>query len=267
MIRRNESATSSLRPPKPIFERIKIPLILLAYIGISEWADPFPFNVSLPARIAVAVFLLFALREFHHARLEVDEDWVRRTARADASVRKRASRISRQTWLKIQRVGMWVAGAYALGMVINTLTDRCDTAVQCTVLAPKMAMENLPQLLQFAIYISLTLFQLAIMFYAMVKVGSFKLVMPGTVGVTFDDVWGQDEAKQKVKEQVQLLEDSDDVEKSGGYMPKGLLLYGPPGTGKGQPVSADVATPSGFRKMGELLPGDFVIGSDGRPTR
>src|SRR3972149_70973 len=102
--RRSES-TTTLRPPKPVFDRIKIPLILLAYSGISEWADPFPFNVSLPARIAVAVFLLFALREFHHARLEVDEDWVRRTARADASVRKRASRISRQTVQKIGCVG------------------------------------------------------------------------------------------------------------------------------------------------------------------
>jgi ATP-dependent Zn protease len=56
--------------------------------------------------------------------------------------------------------------------------------------------------------------------------------MPGTVNVSFDDVWGQDEAKQKVKEQVALLEDSEHIEAAGGYMPKGLLLYGPPGTGK-----------------------------------
>jgi ATP-dependent Zn protease len=221
-----------LRVPKPTFDRIKIPLILLAFIGISEWADPFPFNVSLPARVAVALFLLFALREFHHARLEVDEEWVKKTARVDASLRKRASRVSRQTWLKFQRVGMWVAGAYALGLILNVTTDRCDSAVQCAVLAPKMAIENLPQFIQFAIYMSMAMAQLAIMFYAMVKVGSFKLVMPGTVDVTFDDVWGQDDAVKKVKEQVQLLEDSDAVEKAGGFMPKGLLLYGPPGTGK-----------------------------------
>ncbi len=222
----------NLRPPKPVFERIKIPLILLAYIGISEWADPFPFYVSLPARLAVTVFLLFALREFHHARLEVDEGWADRTSRVDASVRRHASRVSRHTWLKVQRVVIWVVCAYVFGMVINVLTDRCDSAAQCTILAPRMAIENLPQFLQFAVFVSLTLFQLAIMFYAMVKVGSYKLVMPGTVGTTFDDVWGQDEAKAKVMEQVQLLEDSEAVEGAGGYMPKGLLLYGPPGTGK-----------------------------------
>lgn len=222
----------ALRTPKPMFERVKIPLILIAFIAISEWADPFPFNVSLPARVAVALFLLFAIREFHHARLEVDEDWVRKTERVEGGIRKRASRISRQTWLKYQRVAMWVVGAYALGMVLNVLTDRCDSAAQCTVLAPKMAIENLPQFIQFALYIALGMAQLGVMFYAMVKVGSFKLVMPGTVEVEFDDVWGQDEAVKKVKEQVQLLEDSDDVEAAGGYMPKGLLLYGPPGTGK-----------------------------------
>jgi ATP-dependent Zn protease len=100
------------------------------------------------------------------------------------------------------------------------------------VLAPRMAIENLPMFIQFAVMVSLTLFQLGIMFYAMVKVGSYKIVMPGTVGVSFDDVWGQDDAVRKVKEQVALLEDSDDIEAAGGYMPKGLLLYGPPGTGK-----------------------------------
>src|SRR3990167_5892395 len=226
------SASAKLRTPKPVFERIKIPLILLAYIGISEWADPFPFYVSLPARIAVAVFLLFALREFHHARLEVDEGWAEKTARVDASVRRHASRVSRRTWLKVQRVVIWVVCAYAFGMVLNVLTDRCDSAAQCAVLAPRLAVENLPQFLQFAVFVSLTLFQLAIMFYAMVKVGSYKLIMPGTVSTTFDDVWGQDEAKAKVMEQVKLLEDSGAVEAAGGYMPKGLLLYGPPGTGK-----------------------------------
>jgi ATP-dependent Zn protease len=117
-------------------------------------------------------------------------------------------------------------------MMVNALTTRCSSAVQCVILAPRLAVENLPMFIQFAVMVALTLFQLGIMFYAMVKVGSYKVVMPGTVNVTFDDVWGQDDAKHKVMEQVKLLEDSDDIEAAGGYMPKGLLLYGPPGTGK-----------------------------------
>jgi phosphate starvation-inducible protein PhoH and related proteins len=36
--------------------------------------------------------------------------------------------------------------------------------------------------------------------------------------------------------------------------------------GRAQPVFAKVLTPNGFRSIGELRVGDFVIGSDGRPT-
>ncbi len=164
--------------------------------------------------------------------MEIDPEWVQRAKGAENKFRSQAGRVSSQTWLRIQRVATWAVCIYAFGMMLNTMTDRCDTATQCAVLAPRMAVENLPAFVQYMVFVSLTLFQLAIMFYAMVKVGSYKVVMPGTVGVTFDDVWGQDEAKQKVKEQVQLLEDSEEVEGKGGYMPKGLLLYGPPGTGK-----------------------------------
>ena len=221
-----------MKPPKPLFDRFKIPLILLAYIGVSEWADPFPFHNSFPARLAVLVLVLFVLREIHHSRLEVDSGWVEKTKRAEGRLRERAGKVSKRTWLRIYRVVTWVVTAYVFGAVLNMLTDRCDSAVQCAVLAPRMAIENIPVFLQFAVFVSLTLFQLGIMFYAMVKVGSYKVVMPGTIGVTFDDVWGQDEAKAKVLEQVKLLEDSDAVERSGGFMPKGLLLYGPPGTGK-----------------------------------
>src|SRR5206468_10753248 len=37
--------------------------------------------------------------------------------------------------------------------------------------------------------------------------------------------------------------------------------------GRAQPLTSPVLTPSGFRPIGSLLPGDEVIGSDGRATR
>lgn len=215
-----------------MFERLKLPLIIVGYIVLSEWSTPFPFYASMPARLAVIALILLVFREFHHARMEVDEGWVRKADKADAIARKHAQRISKQTQLKLQRIATWALTLYAFGMLLNTMTTRCDSPVQCVVLAPRMTIENLPQFIQFAVMIALTLFQIAIMFYAMVKVGSYKVVQPGTVGVSFDDVWGQDKAKQKVMEQVALLDDSETIEKSGGFMPKGLLLYGPPGTGK-----------------------------------
>src|SRR5262249_39348727 len=36
--------------------------------------------------------------------------------------------------------------------------------------------------------------------------------------------------------------------------------------GRAQPLDSSLMTPSGWRKMGEIKVGDFVIGSDGKPT-
>ncbi len=48
----------------------------------------------------------------------------------------------------------------------------------------------------------------------------------------FSDVWGQDHVVERVKESIVFLENPDEIERKGGYVPSGLLLWGPPGTGK-----------------------------------
>ena len=50
--------------------------------------------------------------------------------------------------------------------------------------------------------------------------------------VTFDDVAGEDEAKEEVSEIVAFLKDPGKFTKLGGRIPRGVLLVGPPGTGK-----------------------------------
>lgn len=52
------------------------------------------------------------------------------------------------------------------------------------------------------------------------------------IHVTFNDVAGQDEAKQEVQEIVKFLKDPSKYTELGGKIPKGALLVGPPGTGK-----------------------------------
>ncbi|ULQ59953.1 ATP-dependent zinc metalloprotease FtsH [Brucepastera parasyntrophica] len=51
-------------------------------------------------------------------------------------------------------------------------------------------------------------------------------------GVTFDDVAGQDEAKESLSEMVDFLHSPEKYSKIGAKQPKGALLVGPPGTGK-----------------------------------
>ncbi len=50
--------------------------------------------------------------------------------------------------------------------------------------------------------------------------------------VTFDDVAGNDEAKEELRETIEFLKNPQKIQRLGGRMPKGVLLVGPPGTGK-----------------------------------
>jgi cell division protease FtsH len=59
-----------------------------------------------------------------------------------------------------------------------------------------------------------------------------RIVAQTDVGVTFDDVAGQDEAKQELQEILEFLRSPDKFTRLGAKVPKGVLLVGPPGTGK-----------------------------------
>ena len=51
-------------------------------------------------------------------------------------------------------------------------------------------------------------------------------------GITFQDVAGQDEAKESLQEVVEFLHNPETYTRIGAKLPKGALLVGPPGTGK-----------------------------------
>ena len=56
--------------------------------------------------------------------------------------------------------------------------------------------------------------------------------MEKKTGVTFEDVAGQEEAKESLKEIVDFLHSPEKYKEIGAKQPKGALLVGPPGTGK-----------------------------------
>ena len=59
-----------------------------------------------------------------------------------------------------------------------------------------------------------------------------KVYMEKKTGVTFQDVAGQDEAKESLQEIIDFLHNPLKYTEIGAKLPKGALLVGPPGTGK-----------------------------------
>lgn len=59
-----------------------------------------------------------------------------------------------------------------------------------------------------------------------------KIYVKSSEGIHFNDVAGEDEAKDNLKEIVDYLHNPAKYKEIGASMPKGVLLVGPPGTGK-----------------------------------
>ena len=59
-----------------------------------------------------------------------------------------------------------------------------------------------------------------------------RIYVEAQTGISFDDVAGQDEAKEALSEVVDFLHNPAKYREIGAKIPKGVLLVGPPGTGK-----------------------------------
>ena len=59
-----------------------------------------------------------------------------------------------------------------------------------------------------------------------------KVYVESTTGITFNDVAGEDEAKELLTEIVDFLHNPKKYQEIGAICPKGALIVGPPGTGK-----------------------------------
>jgi len=103
---------------------------------------------------------------------------------------------------------------------------------------------------------------------------------PGSKALTADDFpmiapVVEEPAKAPAKSGLISLADLTSRPLNGaGYVVKGLLqrqeyamIYGAPGEGKAQPLDEPVLTPDGWRPMGSIKPGGYVIGSAGVPVQ
>ena len=76
-------------------------------------------------------------------------------------------------------------------------------------------------------------------------------------------MWGQDHVVDRVKENIVFLENPDEIEAKGGYVPGGILLWGPPGTGKtlmAEAVAGETGKPYVFVDPGAFINMFFGVG-------
>ena len=131
--------------------------------------------------------------------------------------------------LPIRRVKWVVAivfGAIILGRILDTspFTAYFD--------ALSKAIEAAPVIAQAAIFLLFWIgFQFLLMFYFMTR-GGVETFFPDDITTRFSDVWGQDQVKHKIRENLLFLDNPEVIEQKGGYVPSGILLWGPPGAGK-----------------------------------
>ena len=86
--------------------------------------------------------------------------------------------------------------------------------------------------------------------------GGVDVYYPDDIKTRFTDVWGQDHVLERVKENILFLENPEQIEARGGYVPGGILLWGPPGTGKtlmAEAVAGETGKPYVF-----VDPGAFI---------
>ena len=131
---------------------------------------------------------------------------------------------------------------YYTGLVNDeTLVEKLKKGgVQFKAEVPDTAGSLIPELVITVVPIILMVLLFAFFMKRMTKGGGMmgigksnaKMYMEKQTGVTFQNVAGQDEAKESLQEVVDFLHNPEKYSGIGAKLPKGALLVGPPGTGK-----------------------------------
>lgn len=222
----------NVRPSTHWSERIRVITYLLIYTIFAEYTSPEPFIQSRFGIIVYFLLVTYIFKEVWRYREENSPRSYKRAERIRDNIALKRSGLSDFAKYRIQRLGRFLFVMYSMGWLIDGATDRCTGAVQCAFIFPKLITENLPDIMMFGVRLAMSMASLFIMMYIMAKMDLYTTILPDSVKTRFADVYGQDKAVARVKENLNMLDHPDVIEAKGGYMPGGILLTGPPGTGK-----------------------------------
>ena len=127
---------------------------------------------------------------------------------------------------RVIKVSLFIA---LLSVVLGAIYR--ETPIKALFLAPKAFLSALPLLGQLLFAVFFVIIQFAAIFWFLSR-GGVDTYFPDDIRTRFSDVWGQDHVLNRIRENLLFLENPEEIERHGGYVPGGILLWGPPGTGK-----------------------------------
>ncbi|RPI26387.1 MAG: AAA family ATPase, partial [Actinobacteria bacterium] len=274
-----DGMTKERRRRAPLWDRVKVLVVLVIFFAVLVTYNLNPpfvtlgdaFEIAAGELVGGVLLVLMALEVLRQLHYFVSEHWAAYNHFWAETVfggteRQTRKRTSDWTRFRIARLFKIMLFLLALGYAVMILNEDVTNPIDGLLAIPRLIGDYAFYIVYFIFVMTLVVSQFIAIFWFLSR-GGIDIVFPEDIETRFDSVWGQDHVLDLVKENVAFLEKPDEIEAKGGYIPGGILLWGPPGTGKGEPVSSLLMTPTGPRRMGDLLPGDFVIGSDGLPTR
>lgn len=259
------------RHPMQTFDRFKLLALMAVLFVVFVWRQRADVPVmtlgdaiieQLQARRWLLVlFVVEALRQMHYLISErsprYNHFWVERVwGRIDRWKDRR------NPWLRfrVARYLKWTAFYLVVSLLVSR--RRGISLVDGMGQTPGAIWDFLstgPETVPFWINIAFPMFfivgQFVLLFWFLSR-GGVDTYMPQDIETTFDDVWGQDQVLDKVRENIVFLENPAEIEDRGGHVPGGLLLWGPPGTGKtlmAEAVAGETGKPYVF-----VDPGAFI---------
>jgi cell division protease FtsH len=260
------------RKPLPLWDRIKFLLLFSLLWLILVWAAmadnpllPFVDAARIEAGESRWLFVLIGLELVRQLHIFVSERWARYHRFWSNRVfggfeRVTHRRLSDWTRFRLARLFKWLVFIAVLAVIAGQVMN--TSPVLALFQAPAIIWQLLPFVLQLAFAFFFIAFQFIGLFWLLSR-GGVDVYYPDDIKTRFTDVWGQDHVLERVKENIVFLENPDEIEAKGGYVPGGLLLWGPPGTGKtlmAEAVAGETGKPYVFVDPGAFINMFFGIG-------